>query len=152
VQFELTEFLFKKTEMAETRVDELMQLWAASQVQDNRSPPFLNHDVLQEQIDNISLSHVNWNSFSITYTGPLPLQNTPKWMTTEYEVWYRNPREVIHNILSNPDFESEFDYKPFQEFKDGKREWSDFMSGNWAWKQAVSASYFNIYHCMLIHV
>src|SRR5882757_11106710 len=100
VQFELAEFLFKKTEMAETRVNELMQLWAASQVQDNRSPPFLNHDILQEQIDNISLSHVNWNSFSITYTGPLPLQNTPKWMTTEYEVWYRNPREVIHNILS----------------------------------------------------
>ena len=59
-------------------------------------------------------------------------------MTAEYQVWYRDPRKVIHNIFTNPDLADGIDYIPYHEFKDGKRRYSDFMSGDWAWKQCVS--------------
>ncbi|KAH7903265.1 hypothetical protein BJ138DRAFT_1020917, partial [Hygrophoropsis aurantiaca] len=62
---------------------------------------------------------------------------SPSWMHGEYEVWYRNPRELLRNQLSNPDFKGEFDYAPRRVFgDDDNRIWSDFMTGNWAWKQA----------------
>lgn len=59
-------------------------------------------------------------------------------MLQEYEVWYRDPRMVIRNQLANPDFKDEIDYAPVQEFGiDGERRWKNFMSGNWAWSNAV---------------
>jgi hypothetical protein len=45
---------------------------------------------------------------------------------------------VVHEMLSNPDFKKEFDYAPYREYRGGKQRWSDFMSGNWSWRQAVS--------------
>ena len=41
--------------------------------------------------------------------------------------------------ISNPDFGGEFDYMPLQEYNmDSNHHFENFMSGNWAWKQAVS--------------
>ncbi|KAF7969588.1 hypothetical protein HWV62_26903 [Athelia sp. TMB] len=58
-------------------------------------------------------------------------------MTQDFEVWYRDPRELIKNLLSNPDFDGEFDYSPFHEYDgDGNHHFQDFMSGDWAWHQA----------------
>jgi hypothetical protein len=59
-------------------------------------------------------------------------------MTTDYTIWYRNPRQLFLNMLQNPDFATVFDYAPLREYdKDGNRQYKNFMSGNWAWKQAV---------------
>jgi hypothetical protein len=55
------------------------------------------------------------------------------------EVWFRDPRSLVRNLLSNPGFDKEFDYAPFQEYDHkGNHQFQDFMSGDWAWKQAVS--------------
>lgn len=59
-------------------------------------------------------------------------------MTTKYQLWYRDPRKVIHNILANPDLADGIDYVPYRKFQDNKRQYCDFMSGNWAWRQCVS--------------
>ena len=59
-------------------------------------------------------------------------------MDEEYQLWYRDPRKVIHDILANPDFGTTFDHIPYRDFRDGKRRYCDFMSGNWAWDQCVS--------------
>jgi hypothetical protein len=60
------------------------------------------------------------------------------WMTSEYDVWFRDPHSVFRNLLSNPDFNGEFDYAPYQEYDaSGNHRFQDLMSGNWAWKQAV---------------
>lgn len=62
-------------------------------------------------------------------------------MLEEYEVWYRDLRVVIRNQLANPDFKNEIDYAPVQEFgSNGERRWKNFMSGNWAWSNAVRVS------------
>jgi Plavaka transposase len=73
------------------------------------------------------------------YQGAVPEDGEiPTWMLQNHKVYYRDPRQVVHNILSNVDFQGEFDYTPFREFISGKRQWCDFMSRNWAWDQAVS--------------
>ena len=67
-------------------------------------------------------------------------------MKAEYDVWFQNPRVLVHNILSNPDFESGFDYAPFQERTvNGVHRFCDFMSANWPWNQAVSSRYHFFY-------
>ena len=59
-------------------------------------------------------------------------------MTAEFDMWFRDPRSLVHNLLSNPDFDKEFDYSPLQEYDlDGNHRYQDFMSGDWAWKQAA---------------
>lgn len=58
-------------------------------------------------------------------------------MTTEYQLWYRDPRKVIHNLFGNPDLINSIDYVPYREFNNGERRYCDFMSGDWAWKQSV---------------
>ena len=64
----------------------------------------------------------------------------PEWMTAEYELWYRDPRKVIHGIFSNPSLADGIDYVPYREFEDGTQRYGDFMSGNWAWEQCVRTS------------
>jgi Plavaka transposase len=59
-------------------------------------------------------------------------------MKSEFNVWFRDPRSIIQNLLSNPDFDNEFNYSPVQEYNmEGNHRFQDFMSSDWAWKQAV---------------
>ena len=44
-------------------------------------------------------------------------------------------------MIPNPEFKGQFDYAPYREFEDGTRRWTDVMSGNWAWKQAVCLTF-----------
>ena len=68
------------------------------------------------------------------YNGLYPEDGpVPEWMTTNFQLWYRNPRKVIHNILTNPALADSIDYIPYRELENGKRCYCDFMSGNWAW-------------------
>jgi Plavaka transposase len=91
-------------------IDCLMEIWAASNRNKNYSNPFVNHHMLYKSIDNISLGHVPWESFSTVYTGPKPLGIILKWMEQKYEVHFHDLHKIIHNMLSNPDFNGEFDY------------------------------------------
>ena len=60
-------------------------------------------------------------------------------MNTEFDVWFRNPRTLVHNLISNPDFDGEFNYAPFHKYDMARNHrFCDFMSGDWAWKQEVS--------------
>jgi len=137
--------------MPAAKVDELMDIWAATVAKHHEDPPFTDHQSLYAKIDSISLGHVPWQSFTCSYQGELPqVTNPPDWMKKRYDVWFRDPQQVIHNILSNPDFDGKFDYSPFQEFQDGKRQWCDFMSGDWSWNQATSSTLYYHPHSLLI--
>jgi hypothetical protein len=103
--------------------------------------PFQNTEEVLNVIDEINLGHVPWEMFSLEYPGELPDSNPPSWMTKEYRIWFRDPRMLIHTILGNKDFDGEIDYSPHQIFVNGKRTYSNFMSGDWAWKQAVGGHY-----------
>jgi hypothetical protein len=60
-------------------------------------------------------------------------------MTAEYDVWYRNPLDVMEGQLANPEFARYIDYalKEVKDAKSGRRQYMDLMSGEWAWDQAV---------------
>lgn len=104
------------------------------------SGPFKNSKDMLKTIDDVPLGNVPWQSFTLQYEGERPSGKPPSWMSKKNRVWFRDPREVVRNMLSNPDFDGEFDYGPVQQFdKDGNRVLTNFMSGNWAWKQAVSS-------------
>ncbi|KAF8267188.1 hypothetical protein EI94DRAFT_1841439, partial [Lactarius quietus] len=140
VDFELMEFLYTKVQMLGKSIDTLSQLWRASLINHGIHPNNINlfeqNDSLLATIDATPVGDVPWEGFSMSYDGPRPL-NAPEWMTTTHNVWFRDPRQLVHNLLANWDFDGEFDYMPFREFDTRKRRrWQDFMSGNWAWKEA----------------
>jgi hypothetical protein len=94
---------------------------------------------------------VPWKSFSNFYTDDngqkATDENTESWKRKEYDVWYRDPLEVIRNLVDNTALEGEFDYVPFREYQpkeesddinDKERVFRNYMSGNFAWEQAVS--------------
>ncbi|KAG2126611.1 hypothetical protein DEU56DRAFT_872879 [Suillus clintonianus] len=114
---------------------------AATLAKHRDTPPFTDHKDLHNVIDATQLGDVPWQCFSVQYTGEHP-EVVPPWMDDEFEVWYRDPREMAHNILANPTYKDEIDYVPFREYNalDDMRRWKDFMSGDWAWHQADTIS------------
>ncbi|KAI0283466.1 hypothetical protein BC826DRAFT_1093834 [Russula brevipes] len=102
--------------MSGNQIDELMEIWAAHQQarynDDETTPPFANARDLYNVIDATELSDVPWQASVVKYDGEKPA-NAPNWMSTPYEVWFRDP--LMHSK---------------------KRQFTDFMSGNWAWGQA----------------
>ena len=138
IAFEAAEFLFKRRKMSAADIDFLCQLWAASLAPHHDSPPFSNHQELHRTIDATSVGGVPWQSVSFSYDtdGPQP-EDAPAWMENEYTIWFRDPLLLFRNMLENPSFADFFDYAPYQQFANGIRRYENFMSGDWAWKQAV---------------
>jgi len=141
VKFEMAEFLYCKAEMSATNIDTLLDLWGATLYQSCGSPPFSNHSDLYDTINSTLLGSVPWQNFFIVYQGMQPQGEgvvVPEWMTSSYEVWFHDPHVLIKNILANPDYNDHIDYAPIQEFGSmGSHQYHNFMSGDWAWEQAV---------------
>lgn len=140
LQFEVPNFLFHQNQMSTGNIDLLLSLWAASLAIHGNEPPFSKTTELYNTIDSTPLGDVTWESFTLQYNGPQLVKNTPPapWMQAEYNVWFQNPHTLVHNLLSNPNFKSGFDYMPYQEhMTTGIHRFQDFMSGNWAWNQVV---------------
>ncbi|KAJ6602345.1 hypothetical protein B0H10DRAFT_2167292 [Mycena sp. CBHHK59/15] len=131
--FELANLLYWWVQMSAGAIDELMQNWAARPGAPD--PPFADHEDLYNTIDATKVGHVPWESFTVRYNRPISPDDVTPWKTQEYVVHFRDPCKVLQQ-LANLDFNSQMDFTPKQVFVDGKREYEDFMSGNWAWRQA----------------
>lgn len=124
--------------MSAGNIDHLCQLWAATLAKYGDSPPYANHKELYQTIDATPIGGIPWQSVTLQYDGPRP-DNTPSWMEDEHTIWFRDPRLLFKNMLENPDFAKHFDYSPQRQYDaKGSRCYQNFMSGDWAWKQAVS--------------
>ena len=140
--FELAEFMFTEAELSQRKIDALLELWAATLIPHGDSPPIANHQHLHRQIDVIKLGNTSWENTTLKYEGPVPEMTRPaEWKTTVYDVWYRNPHEVIKNIFARTDLNSHIDYTAYQEFSDEKRQYGNVMSGDWSWRQSVRSLY-----------
>ena len=140
--FELAEFFYMRNQTPAAQIDALMDIWASKLV--DQAPPFIDHKDLYQTIDSIKHGDVAWKSFSVSYCGE-DKDDIP-WMKAEYEVWYRDPLTILENQLANPDFDQKFHTAPYRKYNEnGERVWSDLLSGNWAWKQAVSYQLLNLY-------
>lgn len=124
--------------MAASNINTLCDLWAATLLKHYDTPPFASCSDLYNTIDSTPLGDVPWQSFSLTYQGELPGDTTPSWMTSEYDVWFRDPHTIVQNMIRNPDYNHYFDTAPVRVFDhDGSRKYQNFMSGDWAWEEAV---------------
>jgi len=150
LEFELAYFLYTHNQMSASHINTLLDLWAASLIEVGRPALFSDHKQMYQTIDNTELGDVKWQSFVVKYTGDQGGDPAP-WMNDHYDVWFRDPREVVRNMLANPNFADDMDYRPFREYdtKTSTRHWQDFMSGDWAWRQAVSIA--TSYYCSCLN-
>ncbi|KAJ6522564.1 hypothetical protein B0H19DRAFT_1215129 [Mycena capillaripes] len=133
--FDLADLLYRRVQMSAGAIDELMQNWV-SRPEAAGHPPFADHEDLYNTIDATEIGQVPWELFSVQYNNPIMPGNVTPWKTQEYVVHFRDPRKVLQQQLANPDFKYEMDLVPKQVFVDGSCHYEDFMSGNWAWRQA----------------
>ncbi|KAF8268671.1 hypothetical protein EI94DRAFT_1771510 [Lactarius quietus] len=115
LQFEVADFLYHCNQMSGGNINFVLNLWAVSLAIHDDDPPFSNAQHMYDTINSTPLGEVPWESFTLQYDGPQPTENIPSWMDSEYDIWFQNPLSLVHNILSNPEFKSGFDYSPFQE-------------------------------------
>jgi len=139
LEFEVADFLFHWNQMSTRDINIMLGLWAASLAVHGDELPFSNATDMYNTIDSTPLGDLAWESFSLQYNRTQPVENVPSWMEAEYNIWFWDPCILVHNLLSNPDFKSDFNYASFQEHTtDGTHHFQDFMSRNWAWTQVVS--------------
>ncbi|TFK58882.1 hypothetical protein BDN72DRAFT_781471 [Pluteus cervinus] len=137
LQFHVADFLYRQDEMSQPNMNYLLHLWALSLMKYGALGPFANYQHLFDTIDATSVGDVPWKCLMVEPDRDgVPPDSLPSWKRQDYEVWYRDPDVVIKNMLDNPDFDGEFDYHPYVHLnRDGKREWCDYMSANFAWTQ-----------------
>jgi hypothetical protein len=137
--FELADLLFRRDQMSGTHINDLFQIWAKTLSE--------NQDPLCEQvaIDDLDLGGAPWSCFTVKYNGEIGEGDVTPWKHKNFEVWYRDPRTIMHNQLGNREYANELDFAS-KDVRDnnGKRRYSDFMSGDWSWRQSVCDIIINI--------
>ena len=140
-EFETARFIYCQAKMSTRNIDTLLDLWAATLLKHDDTPPFANHTDLFNTIDSTPLGDVPWQTFSLNFNGEVP-DDAPSWMSSSFDVWYRDPHLVVKNMIDNPDYGSNFDSAPTQAFDSkGHRQYQDFMTGDWVWDEAVCVQF-----------
>lgn len=139
--FDFAYYQFVEVQNSEDKINKALDIWAASVLEYGGEAPWANAKELYATIDAVKQGDAPWKVYEVRYSGPLPVgKPPPKWMTETYELCMRDVRQVLHNQLATPDFKDHFNYSPYQQFdSEGKQVWSNLMSADWAWKQAVCA-------------
>ncbi|KAH9031198.1 hypothetical protein EDB85DRAFT_2074139 [Lactarius pseudohatsudake] len=147
VEFLLADFLFHKVQMSASNINELLKYWAQSVTQDETLSPFDLCHSLYVTIDAICDGDAPWQCMTVSAATDDLSEDVPLWKRQDFKVWYRDPDVVIANLLDNPDFASQFDAAPYiATNSQGKRRWTDFMSGQFAWRRSISDMIYNVDH------
>ena len=100
-------------------------------------------------IDSSVLGDVPWQCMATEVPEDVD-ERAPSWIQTSYEVWYRDPEIVVSDMLSNPDFDGQFDMCPYVELDaNGEHRWSNVMLGNIAWRRSVRRTFVFFESCEL---
>ncbi|KAF6755243.1 hypothetical protein DFP72DRAFT_811830 [Ephemerocybe angulata] len=141
--FEFCHHHYADAQSSAAKINKGLDFWVAAKIQalqsgecDSLNAEWNSAKEMYETIDKIQHGGAPFRTVKVRYAGPLP-ENPPSWMTQEYELCYRDSRQVLHNQLATADFASDFDPAPYRQYQgNGERIWSNLMSGEWAWRQA----------------
>ncbi|KAJ7242405.1 hypothetical protein B0H12DRAFT_1326085 [Mycena haematopus] len=135
--FDWAYFQFVELQASERHINTALDIWAASLCDSGRLALWTSAQELYADIDRIQHGDVPWKTCRMRYKGPLPAGTPPRWMTQDYELCTRDVRLLLRQQLGTSTFKDSADYVPYRQFnRSGDRVWSNFMSGEWAWKQA----------------
>lgn len=139
IQFKVADLLYRRAQLSAPNIDALLELWAESLAEDDApQAPFTSHEEIYNTIDSCELGDIPWQCL-VTARSEEVDEHSPAWMQKDYEVWYRDPNAVVTAMLENPDFNGQFDLRPYVDLdSSGKRRWNNLMSGNLAWRRSVS--------------
>jgi hypothetical protein len=142
--FDWAYYHYVRLQSSKSEILEGLDLWHATVIkheslhQTSDSVPWCNADNLYNTIDSIQAGDAPWKCYTFSYTGPKP-PSPPCWMEETYELSIRDALLVLEQQLATSDFHNHIAYVPYQEFDAvGNRVFSDLMSGNWAFRQAVN--------------
>ncbi|KAF9549689.1 hypothetical protein CPC08DRAFT_769029 [Agrocybe pediades] len=140
LDFDWAHYYFVELQASEKQINRGLDLWLASKIQSGNTKsstvPWSSADEMYATIDSIQAGNAPFKTVSFRYAGKLP-QNPPSWMTQTYELCTRDVRQVLHNQLSTIAFKDQINMLPYRQFDHQRdRVWSNFMSGDWAWKEA----------------
>lgn len=140
-EFELADLLYTQIQLSGHHVNKLFDIFTAYLHKYDGVPPFSSCTELYNIIDNTKVGDISWENFGVKYSGERPDVPVP-WMDDIYDVWMRDPETAVAQIISNPDFACLMDLVPYREYETATnaRCWQNFMSGDWAWDEAVSSS------------
>lgn len=137
--FDFAHHHFVRVQASEDHINTSLDLLKAAVTKGNRDLkfPWLSAKKMYETIDQIQAGPAPFRSYHFQYHGPMP-PSPPKWMTQTYELYARDPCLVLQQQLATPEFADQFTPVPYRRFKaGGDRIFSNLMSGDWAWDQAV---------------
>jgi hypothetical protein len=145
-QFEIVDLLYHHAEVSASNIDSLFEIWARSVHEFDAFGPFKDHNDMYITINSSVLGDVSWQCMVMKVPKDVD-EHMASWMWTSYEVWYRDPEIMVSNMLSNTDFDGQFDMCPYIELnEEGNHQWSNVMLGNITWRQSVSRTIDNL--CM----
>jgi len=138
MEFDFSYYHFVEAQTSVAGINKALDIWAATVMEFGRDAPWINADQLYQTIDAIQHGDSPWKTYSIQYQGPRPPGTPPKWMTETYSLCARDSRQVLQHQLASAQFKDKINLIPYRQF-DGKnqRVWSNLMSADWAWSQAV---------------
>lgn len=143
MHFEFAEWHFEKVQTSRGDLNEILRNYAAQRVLETGNPhaeaPFQSADDMYATLDSIPYGEAAWTTFNLRYTGPIS-PDTPSWKLQTYTIYTRNTLRVAEGIAACSDFIGRWDYAPYEEYSaPGCRQFSNVMSGTWAFKKAVRA-------------
>lgn len=139
LSFDWAHYYFVELQAPEKKIEKGLNLWLAAKLEagDSTSIPWSSAAEVYATIDSIQEGAAPFQTIRFKFSGPLP-DTPPRWMTETYELCTRDARILLHNQLCTTDFKDQTNLRPYRQFNHmGDRVWSNLMSADWAWNEAV---------------
>lgn len=138
IEFEFVHYHFAAVQNSAAKIDQALNMWAATVLEFGGDSPWKTSAELHASIDAIKHGDSPWKVYHIWYKGPMLAGTPPKWMTEDYELYTCDSCQVLLHQIASSHFKDSINLTPYRQFDgDGQRSWSNLMSADWSWKQAV---------------
>ena len=141
VKFDFANYHFVEAQNSASLINKALDHWAACVLPFGRVAPWKSSSELYTTIDAINLGDLPWKTYTVRYQGPFPPGTPPKWMTQMYELCTCDLRQVLHHQLGTTAFKDNINLSPYRQFDNTyQRTWSNLMSADWSWAQAIRSN------------